>query len=188
MTPRITPGRRSDIGVVNHAAITVGARVAKVPGLPNLFTTMAKHRSLFRGWLMFAGRMMPRGKLPRRDTELVILRTAWLNRCEYELDHHRRIGAQAGLTADQIDAAASESLDGWTDRERAILSAADELHASHNLTDAAWTELRRHLSEREAIEFLLLVGHYEMLATFINTIGIELDHQTHRQRYSKPQG
>jgi AhpD family alkylhydroperoxidase len=175
-TPRIPPGRRSDIGVVNWAAIAVGARIAKAPRTPQLFTTMARHRSLFRGWLMFAGRLMPRGRLPRRDTELVILRTAWLNRCDYELEHHRRIGEQCGLTAEQVAAAASDSLDGWTEREHALLAAVDELHMSHNLTDSAWSQLRRHLSEPEAIEFLLLAGHYEMLATFINTLRVPSDH------------
>lgn len=175
-TPRITPGGCSDIGLANWTAIAIGARVAKAPRLPQLFTTMARHRSLFRGWLMFAGRLMPRGRLPRRETELVILRTAWLNHCEYELDHHRRIGRQAGLSPTEITAATSESLDGWTDRERALLTAANELHAAHDLGDETWSELRRHLSERETIELLLLVGHYEMLATFINTLRIPLDH------------
>jgi AhpD family alkylhydroperoxidase len=175
-TPRIAPGGRKDIGLVNWTAIAVGARVAKAPRLPQLFTTMARHRSLFRGWLMFAGRLMPRGRLPRRDTELVILRTAWLNHCEYELGHHRRIGRQAGLTPHQIAAATTETLDGWSDRERALLAAANELHESHDLSDETWAELRQHVSQPEAIEFLLLVGHYEMLATFINTLRVPLDH------------
>ena len=156
--------------------IAAGARVAKVAGLPHLFTTMARHRSLFRAWLFFAGRMMPRGKLRRRDTELVILRTAWRNGCDYELDHHRRLGKQAGLTTDEIERAASDSLDGWSQRDRALRASADELHAARDLDDATWAELRRHLSENEAIEFLLLAGHYGMLATFINTLRIETDH------------
>jgi AhpD family alkylhydroperoxidase len=174
--PRITPGGRSDIGIVNWAAIAVGARIAKAPRSPRLFTTMARHRSLFRGWLMFAGRLMPRGRLPRRDTELVILRTAWLNGCDYELEHHRRIGEQSGLSADQVAAAGSDTLDGWSDRERALLTAVHELHTSRDLTDATWSQLRGHLNEPEAIELLLLVGHYEMLATFINTLRVPSDH------------
>ncbi|HEX3706294.1 MAG TPA: carboxymuconolactone decarboxylase family protein [Mycobacteriales bacterium] len=174
--PRIAPGGRADIGLANWTMISAGARVAKVRGLPHLFTTMARHRSLFRAWLFFAGRMMPRGKLPRRDTELVILRTAWRSGCDYELDHHRRLGKQAGLSIEEIDRATSEPLDGWTPRERALLAASDELLASRDLTDSGWEELRRHLSETEAIEFLLLAGHYSMLATFISTLRIEPDH------------
>jgi AhpD family alkylhydroperoxidase len=155
--------------------IAAGAKAARVKGLPNLFTTMARHNSLFRGWLFFAGRMMPRGKLPRRDTELVILRTAWHNSCDYEIHHHQRLGKRAGLSPDELGRATSASLDGWSARERALLAAADELHAMRNLDDATWDELRRFLSERDAIEFLLLAGHYGMLATFINTLRIETD-------------
>ena len=42
---------------------------------------------------------MPGGKLPRADTELVILRVAHLTECDYEWDHHERIGRRAGLSA-----------------------------------------------------------------------------------------
>jgi AhpD family alkylhydroperoxidase len=174
--PRITPGGRGDIGLPNWTMIAAGSRVARVHGLPHLFTTMARHRSLFRAWLFFAGRLMPRGKLPRRDTELVILRTAWRSHCDYELDHHRRLGKRAGLSDVEIARATTESLDGWSPRELALLAATDQLHDSRNLDDAAWDELRRYLPEDEAIEFLLLAGHYGMLATFINTLRIETDH------------
>jgi AhpD family alkylhydroperoxidase len=174
--PRITPGTRENIGLANWTIVDVGARVARVRGLPHLFTTMARHRSLFRAWLSFAARMMPRGKLPRRDTELVILRTAWHNGCDYEMHHHQRLAQRAGLSPEEIGRATSASLEGWSPRERALLAATDELHATRNLDDATWDELRRYLSERDAIEFLLLAGHYGMLATFINTLRIETDH------------
>lgn len=156
--------------------ISGGAKAAGVSGPPHLFTTMARHKSLFRAWLFFAGRMMPRGKLPRRDTELVILRTAWRNGCDYELDHHRRLGKRAGLTEDDITRVTSPELDGWGSRELALLTACDQLHATRNLDDPTWDALRKHLSERDAIEFLLLAGHYGMLATFINTLRVEVDH------------
>ncbi len=155
--------------------IAVGARVAKAPGMPKLFTTMARHHSLFRAWLLFAGRLMPRGGLPRRDTELVILRTAALNGCDYELDHHRRLGAGAGLSPDEIARAVDVTAAGWSGRDLALLDAANQLHTSRDLDDATWAQLRQHLSETEAIEFLLLAGHYGMLATFINTLRIPPD-------------
>lgn len=173
--PRIAPGGRRDIGLANWTMISAGARIARVPGLPHLFTTMARHKSLFRAWLFFAGRMMPRGKLPRRDTELVIIRTAWRNGCEYELDHHRRLGGQAGLTEEEIARTSSPGLDGWAPRELALLTACDQLHVTRNLDDATWERLREHLTERDVIEFLLLAGHYGMLATFINTLRIDVD-------------
>ena len=38
-----------------------------------------------------------------------------------------------------------------------------------------WAALRAHLDDRELIELVLLVGHYEMLATTITTLRIEPD-------------
>ena len=143
---------------------------------PNLFTTLGRHRGLFRGWLGFARRLMPFGKLPRRETELVILRVAHLRNCEYEHEHHLKLGRRAGL--DQADFArveAGPAADGWSDREAAILRMVDELHERGDASDATWAAVSRHLSERDMIELVMLAAHYEMLATVIATLRIEPD-------------
>src|SRR4029078_10162591 len=66
-------------------------------GPPALFTTLGRHRRLFRPWLRFASRLMPGGQLPRADSELVILRVAVLAPSEYEWGHHERIARRFGL-------------------------------------------------------------------------------------------
>ena len=43
------------------------------------------------------------------------------------------------------------------------------------MSDSLWTELRAQLDEREAIELVMLVGHYAMLATTLNTLRVEPD-------------
>ena len=173
--PRIAPGSRSDIGWINWAIATVAGRVARTTP-PNLFLTMARHRGLFRGWLMFAGRLMPRGKLPRREGELVILRVAHLRGSTYEFEHHSRLGRRVGLRDEETQAITRPLDDGlWSDRERAILATVDRLCSERDLDDSAWSALRSHLGERECIELLLLVGHYEMLATFLETLRVPLD-------------
>jgi AhpD family alkylhydroperoxidase len=140
---------------------------------PHLFTTLGRHPSVFRGWLFFAGRLMPGGKLPRQDTELVILRVAHLRSCAYEWEHHVRLGRRAGVDPERVAAGPSDPA--WSPRERALLEAVDELHATGDLTDTSWTTLREHLDERLTIELLMLAGHYEMLATFLNTLRIAPD-------------
>src|SRR5947208_11980204 len=142
--PRIAPGSRSELGPVNYAFTQIAGRVTRT-NPPNLFTTLGRHRRLLRGWLRFAGRLMPGGKLPRRETELVILRVAHLRDCEYEHHHHVRLGRRAGLDAADFErVAAGPTAPGWTDRERAILTAVDELHGSQDVSDATWAELRTH--------------------------------------------
>jgi len=173
--PRIRPGDRRQVGVVNWAISTISGRVAGT-GPPNLFTTMGRHRRLFLGWAHFAGRLMPGGRLPRRDTELVILRTAHLRGCAYEFEHHRHLAGRAGITAADVErVTADPGAPEWSPRERALLAATDELHRDQNLSDSTWQALAQHLDERSLIEFVLLVGHYEMLATFIATLRVPPD-------------
>ena len=173
--PRVAPGGRREVGLGTWAFGQIAGRVSKTEP-PNLFMTLGRHRGLFRGWLVFASRLMPRGKLPRRETELVILRVAHLRDCAYEREHHMRLGRRAGLDdADFARVETGPAAEGWSARERALLEAVDELHGSGDLADATWDAVRAHLDERRAIELLFLVGHYEMLATAINTLRIQPD-------------
>ena len=173
--PRIVPGGRDDVGVPTWVFGTIAGRVAKTEP-PNLFMTLGRHRKLFRGWLRFAGRLMPGGKLPRRESELVILRVAHLRECQYEHDHHVRLGKRAGLTDTEIErVAAGPDAAGWSPREHVILTAVDELHAMRDISDATWERLRAHLDDVRLIELVLLAGHYEMLATAIGTLRIQPD-------------
>lgn len=175
--PRVDPGGRRQIGVLTWVIAQVSGRVTGTTA-PNLFLVLGRHRKLFRGWLRFAGRLMPGGLLPRRDTELAIVRVAHLRRCTYELEQHRRLAARAGVTPVELDRVVEgPDAEGWTRRERSILQSVDELHEAQDLTDETWDELRMHLDERESIELVLLVGHYEMLATAITTLRVPPDHE-----------
>jgi AhpD family alkylhydroperoxidase len=179
--PRIAPGDRSDVGPVNWAFAAISGRVTKSEP-PKLFLTMGRHRGLFRGWLRFAGKLMPGGKLPRRESELVILRVSHLRGCAYEREHHIKLGRRAGLTPEEIERTAADLETGsWGGRDRALLDAVDELIRDRDLGDATWAALRTHLDERRAIELVLLTGHYDMLATFINTLRIQPDRRRQRR-------
>lgn len=175
MSARITPGSRRDVGLATWAFAHLAGRVSGTEP-PAVFLTLGRHRRLFRGWLHFAGRMMPGGRLPRRETELVILRVAHLTGSEYEATQHRGLGRRAGLTDAEIDRVA-EGADaaGWTDRERLLLRVTDELHTTRDLADPTWADLRAAFDEPTCIEVLMLVGHYEMLATILGTLRVQPD-------------
>lgn len=145
-------------------------------GPPNLFTTLARHRRLFRPWLRFAGALMPGGVLPRADTELLILHVAHVTGCQYEWDHHQRLALTAGLSAaDVLRVREGPDAPQWSVRQRLLLSAADELLEQRILSPATWSALRPLLSDAQLIELCMLVGHYEMLAMTLNSLGVAPD-------------
>jgi NAD(P)-dependent dehydrogenase (short-subunit alcohol dehydrogenase family)/alkylhydroperoxidase family enzyme len=173
--PRIGPGRRREIGRLN-ALIAWAIGRATGTGPPNLFTTLARHRSLFRAWLRFAAKLMPRGTLPRADTELVILRVAHNTAAEYEWRHHERIAQSAGLSAAEVARVRlGPDADGWSERQAALLRAADELHERREISDQLWAQLAGELSDVELIELCMLVGHYEMLAMTLRSLRVQPD-------------
>ncbi len=73
----------------------IAARVIRAPKM-HLFTTLGQHRRLFWAWFLF-GSVVYAGRLPRPETEMVILRVAHLRDCEYELQQHRRFAARRGV-------------------------------------------------------------------------------------------
>ncbi|WP_233427897.1 carboxymuconolactone decarboxylase family protein [Actinokineospora spheciospongiae] len=175
MAPRIAQGSFKDNRVLGWVFPRL-AGVVEGTGPMAVFGIIGRHRKLFRAWLHFSGRLLAGGRLRRRDTELIILRVAHLRGCEYEWQHHVRMGARVGFDAERIEAVRQgPGAEGWNDRQRTLLTAVDHLHHDQDLDDSTWAALREHLDEETALEFLFLVGHYEMLATVLTTLRVEPD-------------
>jgi len=174
--PRIAPGTRREIGLVNAAIAAVLGKAMGTAEPPHIFTTLGRHRGLMRGWLRFASKLMPGGKLPRADTEIVILRVAHNTGCDYERRHHEHMAPSTGLPPGAVARVADgPDAPGWSARHAALLRAADELHADGVIGDVLWAQLATHLDERELIELCMLVGHYEMLAMTLNSLRVAPD-------------
>ncbi|MFE7797160.1 carboxymuconolactone decarboxylase family protein [Nocardia sp. NPDC057440] len=173
--PRVSPGRLRELGPVNWLVWQVLSRAAGTDDA-HLFSTLGRTKGLFRGWLHYSGKLMPGGRLPRHESELVILRVAHLRACEYEMDHHIRLGKRAGVTFEILDRLRiGPSAPEWSDKHRALLGAVDQLVESRDIDDAAWSTLAEHYDERRLIEIVLLVNQYEGLASTITALRIQRD-------------
>jgi alkylhydroperoxidase family enzyme len=179
--PRVAPARPQELQPLARLVCVVGGRVTG-SGPANVFTTLGRHPRLFRAWLRYSARLMPFGRLPRRDTELVILRVAWRCRSAYEWHQHVPIALRVGLSPDEVAGVADSAPSaGFTQRQRTLLAVADELLADRALSDATWSALRATLGDREAIELCLLIGHYQGLATALGGLGIQIEPVPDRQ-------
>lgn len=171
-TPRITPlpaeGRDEEIS----------ALLAKVNGPDGgdnrLMATVARHRKLLAKWSPLAFNLMLRGAIEPRDREILILRAAWVNNCEYEWGQHAQIATRCGLSAEEIVALSGprpgEVLGEWG---QVLVDAVDELARDRVISTRTWERLAARFDDRQLIEVPFMVGHYTMLAYAMNSIGIE---------------
>jgi alkylhydroperoxidase family enzyme len=170
---RISPGGLRELGLPIWVFTRVAGKVTRT-GPPRIFTTLGRHHRLFWGWLHFAGRLMPGGRLPRIDTELVILRVAAVRGSDYEFNHHRLLGRRAGLAdSDIARVRLGSQAAGWTDRQSLLLRVTEALLEHQDLDDPLWAQLRTAEDERGCIELVMLVGHYDMLATTLHTLRVQ---------------
>jgi len=148
---------------------------AGAPGAPaaNIFTTLVRHPGLFRKWLPFGGKLLA-GKLAARERELLILRTGWRCRSEYEWGQHVLIGRHAGLSDEEIGRVQDgPDAPGWDPFDVALLRAADELHDDGCIADATWAVLAGRYDQCQLIELPMLVGHYHLVAFTLNSLGVQ---------------
>ena len=145
-------------------------------GLPRLFELLLQHRRLVWPWLRFAARLMPFGSLGRHDTELTILRVGWNCRCRYEWGQHVVIALAEGVPAELIARVArGPEAPGWSPQQAGLLRAADDLHRDGSIATATLHQLEEHYDLPQLLEIPMLIGHYQMLAGLINSVGLALE-------------
>jgi alkylhydroperoxidase family enzyme len=175
--PRIPPLAPEEWeGEVKQILEAVPGGVENRLGDNNIFPTLAQHPELFRAWLRFGGYLLTSGKLPGRERELLILRTAVNCSSSYEWGQHVRISLAGGIEREVIDRVLDgPAAEGWSPHESALLLAADELHAHSRIADETWRALAEVYDTEQLIETALVVGHYQMLAGALNSFDVELD-------------
>ena len=172
---RIPAGGFRELGPINWVLAKSAARTVRAPKM-HLFATLGQHKRLFLAMMPYSALLL-RGRLPRRDTELVILRVAHLRNSEYELQHHRKMGRRRGLD-DETQAkifAWPDTTGGLTPRQQALLSATDEFINDRSISAKVWQLLSSHLDRRQLIEFCMLAGQYDSLAATMSALDIPLD-------------
>jgi alkylhydroperoxidase family enzyme len=142
----------------------------------NIFKTLARHPKLLKRWLVFGNHVLLKSTLSPRQRELLILRTGWNCRAEYEWGQHVVIGRQIGLSDDDIERITrGPQAAGWDPLEAALLRAADELHRDSRIGDATWAELSAHYDTQQLMDVVFTVGQYTLVSMALNSCGVQLD-------------
>lgn len=178
--PRIEPVDLDRLDADQRAALapfldTGGGKVGGGRVL-NIFRTLThapNALTAFLGWGSYI--LSRRNALSERDRELVILRTGYNCRSGYEWTQHKRIGLDSGLSENDVERIkAGPDAAGWTDIDRAMLRATDELTADHFVTDATWAALAP-LGDKGRMDLVMTVGQYTQVSMMLNSFGIQVE-------------
>jgi alkylhydroperoxidase family enzyme len=173
--PRIKPLPESEWSAAQRAVILRARDAYKLPArrFPNILTTLANHPQYFERYFPYVAREVT---LPARDREILIVRTGWLCRSEFELAWHTLIGRAAGVTDDDLlRIADGPNAAGSNPFEAVLVRAADELFYDTFITEATWNALARRYNQQQLMDVVFVVGLYNSIAMFLNTFGVQVD-------------
>jgi len=169
---RIAPLAEAEQTEEQRELLSKGARTKDM----NIFRTLVRHPELYRAFMRFGGHILGSNSLDPRSRELLILRAGHLSKCAYEVHQHNRIGKLAGLSDAELERiAVGPSAPEWSERERTLLRAADELHGQQRISDATWAALSKDWSEKQLMDLVFTVGQYTMVSMFLSTMGVQIE-------------
>ncbi|WP_425825286.1 carboxymuconolactone decarboxylase family protein [Streptomyces fractus] len=150
---------------------------AKRPKGLNALGVLAHYPELTRAFNVFNGHLLFATTLTIRQRELLILRISALREATYEWRQHVWIARnEAGMTDAEIErVGAGPEADGWSDEERFLLRAADELIGDARIADTTWRGLTKVLDERQLMDVVFSVGAYDTVAMVFRTFDVALD-------------
>ena len=108
--------------------------------------------------------------------EVTVLTTARALRCSYEWYAHGRMAAQAGVSAEVIDAIRLGADAPFADDDQRLAHAfADELVNDHRVTGGTYESARERFGQAGVVELAAIVGYFAMVATSINAHELGID-------------
>lgn len=140
----------------------------------NVFATLARHPRLLKRFNALGGLFVVHGELPARERELVVLRTAWITRSEYEWGQHVLLGRRAGVTDEELGRLVRPvETTPWPVEDAALLEFVDELVVTCDVGDERWAVQRERWSDAQLLELVMLAGFYRMLAGALNAVRVQ---------------
>ncbi len=142
----------------------------------NALALLAQHPPLARAFLGFNRHLLYESELDERLRELAVLRVAWRLGAAYEWGQHVPVALDCGVTRAEVERLLQDDPGGgWSNLERALLAATDQLLAGGDIDDTTWRALASELDHTELLDLVFTVGGYATLAMAFNAARLPLD-------------
>ena len=162
---------------LDKATPEVREMLGRLPAPANIFNMMAHAQTCLKPVMKLGGTLLGKLELDPRLRELCLLRAVRLEGGDYEWVQHVPIARDLGATEAQIAALENDDDEAacFDAREKAALRFTREVVVDVRASEATVAEARKHLSDRELVELILMAGFYIMLARLTETLGIETE-------------
>ncbi len=136
---------------------------------------LIRHAELYLAHLGVGKKFLSDGEMSIRDRELAILRIGWLSQAPFEWGSHVVIAKRNGITAEEIERVIEGSeAAGWSDHDRALVRAMEELHFDSMISDETWDTLARTYTDKQLMELTIMAGQYKTVAYLQNSLRLPL--------------
>ena len=136
--------------------------------------TLAHHPALADAFSPLNVHLLSENTLPVKLRQIAIMRTAWITKATYMWSSHLNTSRLCGLSDDFYGPVQRGADDPYfTEFERVVVRATDELVHEHKIGDATWAALMEQWDEKQMLDFLFTVGGYAMMAGVMRSTGAE---------------
>lgn len=136
--------------------------------------TFAHHPKLADLFSQFNIHLLSTNTLPVKQRQIAIMRTAWICKANYMWSSHLNTTVRCGVEPDifgPVQAGAEDPY--FTEFERAVVRATDELVHDHKISDANWQALMAQWSNEQMLDFMFTVGTYAAVAGVMRSTGVQ---------------
>ncbi|MBS0287623.1 MAG: carboxymuconolactone decarboxylase family protein [Proteobacteria bacterium] len=138
----------------------------------NLYKILANNPRLLKSWLDFAYELR-NGQTSRALREIMILRTAQLADCAYEMAQHLKMAQNAGVPKAQMEELANwQHSEAFNTVEKAALMLTEAIY-NNQMTDVIYQNVAKHFDDEQMIELLLTASFYCMVPRFLQATGVD---------------
>jgi len=154
--------------------------ISKIKGarggrLINIYRLMLHSPALANAWFDLNQAVRYGTEINGQSREIAVIRVAILNNVEYvQKAHGPAYALKEGLTPDQVTAIADwRPSKLFSEPQRALLAYTDAMTREIDVRDNVFADLRKHFSERQAVELTMLIGAYNMLTRFLKALKVD---------------
>lgn len=108
-----------------------------------------------------------------KQTEIAILCTARYWTAQFEWAAHVRLGLNAGLTQEQIDAIADRNTPHFVDPDdRLVYEFAHSYYQNHRVSDDVYARVEKRWGKKGVIDLAGLIGYYSFVSVTLNVFEV----------------